>query len=302
MLDMVLCMDFDLKNNFSRYLKALETELFMKDAEGRYIFINRPNPEWAKPGVSIIGKFDSEVQLDKNMAKQCRREDVEVLATGRKIKSKCSSVIDGQRVYYETVKTPVYDDDGNIMGIIGIATDVTEKVRLEQKLFKYYQRDVLTGLYNRNYLTKWEAGNNVKYPLAVLVLDCNHLKRINDKYGHKAGDELLGMVAAAIEANICDGDLAFRIGGDEFAIICNKTDEIRARQLVQSLHGELQGLSLYGEVLSASIGYACTMDSSKEIHQIYREADKMMYENKRKYHEYSAKQRAAKPEPREVSS
>lgn len=51
-------MELDLKNNFSRYLEALEAEIFMKDGEGRYIFTNRPNPEWAKPGVSIIGKFD----------------------------------------------------------------------------------------------------------------------------------------------------------------------------------------------------------------------------------------------------
>ena len=48
-------MEFDFKNNFSRYLEALDAEVFMKDAEGRYIFTNRPNPEWAKPGVSIIG-------------------------------------------------------------------------------------------------------------------------------------------------------------------------------------------------------------------------------------------------------
>ena len=76
-------MEFDFKNNFSRYLEALDADVFMKDAEGRYIFTNRPNPEWAKPGVSIIGKFDSDVQLDKNMARQCRSEDLEVLATGK---------------------------------------------------------------------------------------------------------------------------------------------------------------------------------------------------------------------------
>ena len=146
----------DLKNNFSRYLEALEAEVFMKDGEGRYIFTNRPNPEWAKPGVSIIGKFDSDVQLDENMAKQCRSEDLEVLTTGKKIKTQCNSVIDGHKVYYEIVKTPVYDDHGNIVGITCIASDVTEKVNLEQKLLHYYRRDALTCLYNRNYLNKWQ--------------------------------------------------------------------------------------------------------------------------------------------------
>lgn len=270
----------------------------MKDAEGRYIFTNRPNPEWAKPGVSIIGKFDSDVQLDENMARQCRSEDLEVLATGKKIKTQCSSVIDGHKVYYEIVKTPVYDDNGNIAGITCIASDVTEKVNLEQKLLHYYRRDALTGLYNRNYLNKWQDSKIIEYPLAVLVLDCNHLKHINDNYGHKAGDELLGMVAAAIEANLGKGDFAFRVGGDEFAIICNKTDEARAKKMVQKLHFELSGLYLHGVMLSASIGYACVKDNSKEIPQMYKEADHMMYENKRKYHEFCAKQKAVEAEPR----
>mgnify|MGYP000810995641 FL=1 len=291
-------MEFDFKNNFSRYLEALEAEVFMKDAEGRYIFTNRPNPEWAKPGVSIIGKFDSEVQLDENMARQCRSEDLEVLATGKKIKTQCSSVIDGHKIYYEIVKTPVYDDNGNIAGITCIASDVTEKVNLEQKLLHYYRRDALTGLYNRNYLNKWQDSKIIEYPLAVLVLDCNHLKHINDNYGHKAGDELLGMMAAAIEANLGKGDFAFRVGGDEFAIICNKTDEARAKQLVQKLHLELAGLYLHGVMLSASIGYACVKDNSKEIPQMYKEADNMMYENKRKYHEFCAKQKAVEAESR----
>lgn len=270
----------------------------MKDAEGRYIFTNRPNPEWAKPGVSIIGKFDSDVQLDKNMARQCRSEDLDVLATGKKIKTQCSSVIDGHKVYYEIVKTPVYDDNGNIVGITCIASDVTEKVNLEQKLLHYYRRDALTGLYNRNYLNKWQDSNTIEYPLAVLVLDCNHLKHINDNYGHKAGDELLGMVAAAIEANLGKGDFAFRVGGDEFAIICNKTYEARAKKLVQKLHFELSGLYLHGVMLSASIGYVCVKDNSKEIPQMYKEADHMMYEHKRKYHEICAKQKAVEAESR----
>ena len=106
------------------------------------------------------------------------------------------------------------------------------------------------------------------------------------------------MVAAAIEANLGKGDFAFRVGGDEFAIICNKTDEARAKKLVQKLHFELSGLYLHGVMLSASIGYACVKDNSKEIPQMYKEADHMMYENKRKYHEFCAKQKAVEAESR----
>ena len=121
--------------------------------------------------------------------------------------------------------------------------------------------------------------------MSILVLDCNHLKQMNDTYGHKAGDEMLGMVAAAIEANIGKGDIPFRVGGDEFAIMCNHTDIEGARRLAKNLHDELKGLYLHGVSLSAAIGYACMMDSGKNVHEIYTEADNMMYENKRKYHQ-----------------
>ncbi len=251
---------------------------------GEYVN-NTPHPEWAKPGVSLIGKLDIEVQIDENQARQCRSEDVEILTTGRSIKNLGKTVVDGKEVYYEIVKNPVLDDNGKVVGISGTAIDVTERIRLEQKMATYYRRDALTGLYNRNYMKKWKSGENAKFPLAILVLDCNHLKHINDNYGHKAGDELLGMVSAAIVANMGDNDLAFRVGGDEFAVICNETDERRAKELVQKLHGELNGLQLHGVTLSASIGYACIKEHTKEIHQVYAEADKMMYENKRKYHE-----------------
>lgn len=282
-------MESHLRANFTRYLKSLATEVFMKDAEGRYIFINSNHPDWVKPGVNAIGKLDEEVQVDENMARQCREEDLEILSTGKTIKSMSKSILDGKDVYYEVVKAPVFDDDGNVIGISGIAVDVTERVRLEQKALQYYQKDALTGLYNRNYLSKWKCGTNMVLPLSILVLDCNHLKKVNDTYGHKAGDEMLGMVAAAIEANIGEADIPFRVGGDEFCIMCNGRDIDGAKELAGRLHEELDGLQLHGVPLSAAIGYACMSDESQSIHQVYVEADNMMYENKKKYHEQWSK-------------
>ena len=154
-------MESDLKNNFAKYLESLATEVFMKDAEGRYIFVNNSHPDWVKPGISVIGKLDMEVQVDENMAKQCRSEDLEVLSTGKTVKSLSKSVIDGREVYYEVIKAPVFDDDGAVIGISGIAIDVTERVKLEQRVLRYYQRDALTGLYNRNYLNRWKNGENI---------------------------------------------------------------------------------------------------------------------------------------------
>lgn len=281
-------MKVDAKFDFSKYMEALTIEVFMKDAEGRYIFINNPHPAWGKLGVSIVGKLDSEIQVDQKLAQKCRREDLEVLATGKAKKSISESVVNGQTFYYEILKNPVFDDDGNVMGLCCTAIDITEKVRLERKMTTYYCRDSLTGLYNRNHMKKWRNGENVRYPMAVVVLDCDHLKHINDTYGHKAGDELLEMVAAAIVANMGDNDAAFRTGGDEFAIICNETDEVMVKDFVRRLQRELEGLYLHDITLSASIGYACARSDLKNVNQVIAEADQMMYENKRKYHALKA--------------
>ena len=255
----------------------------MKDAEGRYIFTNRPNPEWAKPGVSIIGKFDSDVQLDENMARQCRSEDLEVLATGKKIKTQCSSVIDGHKVYYEIVKTPVYDDNGNIAGITCIASDVTEKVNLEQKLLHYYRRDALTGLYNRNYLNKWQDSKIIEYPLAVLVLDCNHLKHINDNYGHKQGDVVLQQVASNIRYALGNMGYIYRIGGDEFAMILkpSQLDKMNYLLMVELLEQRLDKVRQKENPIlpSVSMGYA-VYRKGMDKNEVMRLADRNMYIHK----------------------
>ena len=273
--------------DFDKYLKAMPTELFMKDREGRYIFVNKPQSGWIKPGVDVIGKFDSEVHVDPAMAASCRAEDLQVLQTGQCLRTANKAMNNGQNVYYEVVKSPVRDDHGDIIGIIGVVIDITEQINLENKFLDYYQKDALTGLYNRQYLEKWCKIGNIKLPLTIFLLDCNNLKYFNDTYGHEMGDQLLQLVAQTIceifpQSHAC---LSFRMGGDEFAIFCNDTDEKAANRLKERLKNSLQAQKLAGINLSASIGYACMTDPSQKLHCVYAEADNRMYEEKRRYHE-----------------
>lgn len=271
--------------DFENYLKSMATELFLKDKEGRYIFVNKPEAGWIKPGTDVIGKLDSEIQADPAMAAACREGDLKVLQTGRRVRTVSRTINNGREVYYEVIKSPVRAESGEIIGITGVAVDITEQVNLKNKLLSYYRTDVLTGLYNRQYLEKWRENNNMELPLAILVLDCNNLKYFNDNHGHEMGDRLLQLVAQIILETLPHNCISFRVGGDEFAIFCNGTDENAAAELKETLRNALQAQILAGVRLSVSIGCACMTDCSQDLHDVYAEADNRMYEEKKRYHE-----------------
>jgi diguanylate cyclase (GGDEF)-like protein len=138
--------------------------------------------------------------------------------------------------------------------------------------------DPLTNLLNRRSFVQRldaEVARSRRYtrPLALLVFDLDELKMVNDTQGHAAGDEALKRVAEALRATIRSGDNAFRIGGDEFAVILPEADEHDARAAAQRIADELQ--------LAASFGVAvCGADC--EAGTLLREADDAMYRMKRR--------------------
>jgi diguanylate cyclase (GGDEF)-like protein len=138
--------------------------------------------------------------------------------------------------------------------------------------------DPLTNLLNRrSFVQRLDAevarGRRYTRPLALVVFDLDELKTVNDTQGHAAGDEALKRVADALRATIRSGDNAFRIGGDEFAVILPEAEEHDARAAAQRIADELQ--------LAASFGVAvCSADC--EAGTLLREADDAMYRMKRR--------------------
>jgi diguanylate cyclase (GGDEF)-like protein len=138
--------------------------------------------------------------------------------------------------------------------------------------------DPLTNLLNRRSFVQRldsEVARSRRYtrPLALLVFDLDELKTVNDTHGHAAGDEALKCVADALRATLRSGDNAFRIGGDEFAVILPEADEHAARAAAQRIADELQ--------LAASFGVA-VCEAGCEAGTLLREADDAMYRMKRR--------------------
>ena len=145
-------------------------------------------------------------------------------------------------------------------------------------LHQVAKRDTLTKMLNRQSyyadLDKFEDRIS-----AMILVDMNGLKEINDKEGHIAGDEALCVIADCMFRTVSGGQRAYRIGGDEYVILCMRQEEEKVKETVEKLRTAL-GKTPY----SCAIGYAMAAPG-READALYIEADKMMYQDKNEYYE-----------------
>lgn len=184
---------------------------------------------------------------------------------------------------FRTYKSPIWDDNHELIGTVGCAIDVTDEKSFMAQLIGAAETDDLTSLYNRRYFYKYVAGNNVLgKPLSVFYIDLDNFKKINDQYGHNAGDDLLHKVARLLEKVFSDG-LCFRFGGDEFVCLLQgeRTKEELAKyaETYLSKLGELVAENANFAGLSASIGIAST-PALKDIDALLLASDRAMYDAK----------------------
>lgn len=148
--------------------------------------------------------------------------------------------------------------------------------------------DTLTGLYNRSVLDKtlgrlFAAAVREKKPIAVLMIDLNHFKEANDRFGHHFGDLVLKEASQAMVASLRDSDFIFRYGGDEFMLILPNTSEVGASRVAKKIKLKLDEISLTtpkGNVfqdIEASIGIACYPEISGDELTLLKAADRAVY-------------------------
>lgn len=153
--------------------------------------------------------------------------------------------------------------------------------------------DTLTGLYNRALFDKmlgrlYAAAVRDKKPLSVLMIDMNHFKEANDRFGHPFGDQVLKAASQAMVASLRASDFIFRYGGDEFLVILPGTAQAGALRVAQKIKGKLDKISLVTpkgsrfENIGASIGVACFPDVAGDETALLRAADRAVYQAKDK--------------------
>lgn len=146
-------------------------------------------------------------------------------------------------------------------------------------------RDPLTRLYNRSFfydtLNQQLAKVNAQHPLSVLISDLDHFKRINDSYGHVAGDKVIQFAASVLESHSRVDDAAARIGGEEFALLLVNTGEKEAQAIAERIRLAVSaGESHLPERMTISMGVYTTYDNSVTAEACVQRADEAMYEAK----------------------
>ena len=195
---------------------------------------------------------------------------------------------DGTTRYLEVTEVPVFDEDNKVILIDGIARDMTQEYHAKEALSNLARYDTLTSLSNRAYLEEQltsliSSASREENSFALLFLDLDHFKQINDTLGHDVGDKLLQEVALRIKPNIRIEDIFSRIGGDEFVIVLNNINEvylITVINKIMELTRKAWMIDTYELNVSMSIGVALYPNDGLNIVDLMKCADIAMYEAK----------------------
>jgi diguanylate cyclase (GGDEF)-like protein/PAS domain S-box-containing protein len=258
--------------------------VMITDAEG--------GVRYHSPGISQMLGFHTEVQIGTRVSHLVHPDDASLIEESfRRIRNEGSvrpvecrwRQADGTVRWLETAFSNLLSDP-RVNGIVLNSRDITERQKMSEGLRRRAFHDPLTGLANRTRFEERLEQASDDDETAVLFIDLDNFKTVNDSLGHPAGDEFLSEVARRLSSCVRVGDMVARMGGDEFAILITGIDaSIRAPRIAERILRELGApIELHRRAItpSASIGIACA-DSAQSAQEILRDADLALYEAKR---------------------
>ncbi len=271
-------------------LETVPSPLWFKDAEGRYRNYNRAFRDvMGIEGAGWIGRSLREVRSFE-LAK--RHEEIDHLVVAQRDKCSYESAVhysDGQDHDVLISKTAYFNGEGEIAGVIGMMVDITERKEMERELRRLATTDSLTGVYSRRHFMataalELERSNRHHRPLSVLMLDIDHFKKINDTFGHAAGDDAIRAFTRASISELRDNDIMGRLGGEEFAILLPETPLSGAWEVAERLRQKIAHMvQECGEArltITASIGVTEALPEDGSIETVLYRADLALYDAK----------------------
>ena len=276
---------WDILENVSAYI-------YTKDTHSRYLFANRLLRERFNAPMEEIAGYDDSKFYDADTAAHTRDSDLRVLQHGETLRSEETNLdlLTGETNVFLTVKLPLRREDGSIYAVCGISTDISERKDIEEHMSRMAQYDALTQLPNRALFNDRlqqaiVAAQRHKAHLALMFIDLDKFKPVNDTYGHGVGDLLLKEAAQRIEHCLRESDTAARLGGDEFVVLLPAIEtEHDASKVGEKIRQALnRPFELAGHILtiSSSIGIAVYPAHGSDEKRLVKSADIAMYHAKK---------------------
>ena len=259
--------------------------LFEINSDGRVTFVSsRFSDATGTPVEDVIGTDWRSTLSDHEAA----RPLFELVSRGQPFRDFLMPVdVRGERRWWSLSGTPKFGHMGELLGYRGVGSDVTERQHASQRIAELATFDALTGLVNRRIVHQALAEGLLTGHVALLFIDLDRFKAVNDSLGHGSGDRLLGEVAGRIREVVAEsgatGALAGRLGGDEFAVVLRDAGLPEAARIGELLIARLSrpyDLENKHAAIGASIGLALGPGDGATVEALMRAADLALYDAK----------------------
>lgn len=267
-------------------LDNIDALVYMKDANRRFIYANQSVADvFGRRVEDVVGSRDTDL-MPPEVADAFWAKDQRILDSGQRHTSEESfGDATGRQRHYWSIIVPWSSPDGT-PAVIGLTTDITELHELKEELKRQATTDHLTGIANRRRFYEFaerEFSRSQRHgsELSLIAIDIDHFKRINDSYGHLAGDRVLHDFAAWCQGTLRGEDLCARTGGEEFCILLPETGLDAAHALAERIRALTSEHGANAEHptlrISASFGIAGRIDTDRRFEDLFTRADRALY-------------------------
>lgn len=297
-------------DRFRALAESLPSGILSADSEGQVVFSNQAARQILDlPAESLLGSgWESVVHTEDRADVVTAARSVLGSSPSEQVTFRVRSGFGERWVHARFVplgldpdRSPSPTQEQSRRGWIAAIEDITDRRRMESQMAHRATHDPLTGLPNRALLedrlqqacARLSRGGE---QAAVLFMDLNGFKEVNDRFDHRTGDEVLTEVARRLRRVLRPADTVARLGGDEFVVVCESTGPDKAAEVADRIHEALRVPFLVGggkAEIGASIGIACTSDASIEPSELLLRADKAMYRVKHGEQSDDADERSA---------
>ncbi len=188
---------------------------------------------------------------------------------------------DGTPIWVEVSGRFRYNTAGEIE-LVGASHDIQERKMAEEQIYNILNHDQLTGIYNRRFYEEElrRIDTEINLPIALVMVDVNGLKLINDAFGHQSGDLLLKKIADILSKECKSDGIVSRIGGDEFILLLPHGDAEKVNELIERINESIANEKIDNVILSVAIGFAIKYDITNDMRVVFKEAEDDLYRHK----------------------